>query len=51
MDSWQRTDGMCAMADAPLVEQTPVSLRAYPDSRQMPEVCCMLKSVTEKYAI
>jgi hypothetical protein len=48
LDSWRRTDGMYAMAGAPSIERTPVSLRAYPDSRQMSEVCCKLKSVTKK---
>ncbi len=29
---WLRTDGTCAMAGGPSIEQTPVSLRAYADS-------------------
>ena len=47
LDIWLRTDGMYVMADAPLIERTPISLHAYPDSRQNSEVCCKLKSITK----
>jgi len=51
LDSRPHTDGICAMVDAPSVEQTPVSLRAYPAPRQKSEAWRKLKSVTEKYGI